>query len=220
MRTTFAVLFSCLLLSVGIVVGPATAGEYNGGYGGGYNGRYNGGYDGGDNGGYNGRYYRGYNGGYNGYSRGVANVWYSSQCCYRKLVRHVREVRFVRTEPYRRYGYYDRPYRYGYNGGGYVNGNGYYGRGYGNGNGYYGRSYRSGYYGQSNRGYYGRPYHYGGGYYEGPRGGGYVSAAPRYDEGYDAYNSVSRARAQSCDKRRTRVPDGHNGWVWRVKTVC
>jgi hypothetical protein len=72
MRTTFAVLFSCLLLSVGIVVGPASAGEYNGGYGGGYNGRYNGGYDGGYdggyNGGYNGRYYRG------GMSRFLLNI--------------------------------------------------------------------------------------------------------------------------------------------------
>jgi hypothetical protein len=51
-----------------------------------------------------------------------SNVWYTSSCCYRKIVRHVRSVRYVRIHRhrayyrrgYRRYygdGYYVRPYR-------------------------------------------------------------------------------------------------------------
>lgn len=56
-----------------------------------------------------GDYYDGY------YPRRAANVWYSSDCCYKKIVRHVRQVRYVRNEPYRRYGYYDAPrYRESY----------------------------------------------------------------------------------------------------------
>jgi hypothetical protein len=185
MRTAFAVLCSCVLLAFGASLNPAAAGGYysNGGYNGGYNGRYYGGY----NGGYNGRYYG-----------GGASVWYSSDCCYRKLVRHVRVVHYVPVEPYRRYGYYDRPYRYGYYGGPYRNG-------------YYGRPYRYGYNGGG--------YRYGGGYYVGRGYGGYSNGS-RYDDGYDAYNSVSSAKAKSCDKQRTRVPDGRGGWVWGVKTIC
>ena len=36
----------------------------------------------------------------------------------------------------------------------------------------------------------------------------------------DAYNAVPAASVQSCDKRRTRIPDGRGGWVWGVKTIC
>jgi hypothetical protein len=48
---------------------------------------------------------------YDGYRRG--DVWYTSSCCYRKVVRHVRIVRYVRVEPYDRYGYYARPHDLG-----------------------------------------------------------------------------------------------------------
>jgi hypothetical protein len=41
-------------------------------------------------------------------------VWYTSSCCYRKVVRDVTIVRYVRVKPrYRRYrASYHRPYRY------------------------------------------------------------------------------------------------------------
>ncbi len=83
-----------------------------------------------------------YDGGYrHGYS---SNVWYSSSCCYRKVVRHERRVRYVRTDD----GYYDRPYRRSYYSDGYaprryVN-SGYYGNDYYN-NGYNDRYYNDGY---------------------------------------------------------------------------
>jgi ketosteroid isomerase-like protein len=54
---------------------------------------------------------------YDGYSRprSSANVWYSSDCCYKKVVRHVQQVRYVRSEPVRHHGYYDAPrYRESY----------------------------------------------------------------------------------------------------------
>ncbi|HET7598236.1 MAG TPA: hypothetical protein VFK15_14990 [Burkholderiales bacterium] len=57
-------------------------------------------------------------------------VWYSSSCCYRKIVRHERSVRYERVHAggayyggagyydpppyYAPSRYYDRPYRYGY----------------------------------------------------------------------------------------------------------
>jgi hypothetical protein len=44
---------------------------------------------------------------YDGYRHRHGKVWYSSKCCYKKIVRHERSVRYVRT-----YGdddYYDRP---------------------------------------------------------------------------------------------------------------
>ena len=79
-----------------------------------------------------------YGGGYNGYRSG-GNVWYSSSCCYRKVVRHERRVRYVRT------------YGDGYNGdrvvyssgyrGGYVNS---YNDGYGGGERCYARRVRVG----------------------------------------------------------------------------
>jgi hypothetical protein len=44
--------------------------------------------------------------------RHSGNVSYSSSCCYRKVVRHERSVRYVREDyedrPYHRNGYYDR----------------------------------------------------------------------------------------------------------------
>lgn len=60
-----------------------------------------------------GEYYGGY------YSNRAANVRYSSDCCYRKVVRVVRTVRYVRVAPVRRYGYEccgPRPWREGYYG--------------------------------------------------------------------------------------------------------
>lgn len=49
--------------------------------------------------------------------RHSSNVSYSSSCCYRKVVRHERSVRYVRVDEersYERHGYYDRPYRSSY----------------------------------------------------------------------------------------------------------
>lgn len=81
-RIAFAVLCSCVLVSISFVTSPAKAGDYN--------------EDG---------YYR---------HRHSGNVWYSSSCCYKKIVRHERSVRYVPVDEERRYerhGYYDRPYR-------------------------------------------------------------------------------------------------------------
>jgi hypothetical protein len=178
MRTIFAILCTGVLLVFGLSMTPAAAGGYysNGYYGDGY-------------------YGNGYYG--NGYYGGRSSVWYSSNCCYRKIVRHVRTVNFVQTEPYRRYGYYDGGYRYGY-----------YGRPYGVG--YYGRPYHSGYYGGG--------YRYGGGYYVGRGYGGYSGA--RYDDGYDAYNAAYSAKKKHCTTQRVRVPDGHGGRVWGASKIC
>lgn len=55
-----------------------------------------------------------YDGGYR--ARHSSNVWYSSSCCYTKVVRHERRVRYVRTDD----GYYDRPYRRSYYSDGYA----------------------------------------------------------------------------------------------------
>lgn len=49
--------------------------------------------------------------------RHSSNVWYSSNCCYRKVVRHERSVRYERVyneRSYERHGYYERPYRRSY----------------------------------------------------------------------------------------------------------
>jgi hypothetical protein len=98
---------------------PAQAGDY---YGDGY---YRSGYHGG---GYYGPRYR-------------SNVWYSSSCCYKKVVRHVRQVHYHRIY---REGYYDRPYRYGYYDPPYRYRYGTYDRPYRHG--YYERPYRPAYY--------------------------------------------------------------------------
>lgn len=84
-RIAFALLYSCLLVSLGILTSPAKAGDYN------------------DDG-----YYR---------HRHSSNVWYSSNCCYKKIVRHERSVRYVPVDEdrsYERHGYYERPYRQSY----------------------------------------------------------------------------------------------------------
>jgi hypothetical protein len=181
MRTAFAMLCSCVLLALGVSLTPATAGDD-------YYGRNS--------------YY-----GPDSYYGGRANVWYSSNCCYRRIVRHVSVVQYVPTEPYRRYGYYGGGYRYGYYGRPYRYG--YYGRPYGGG--YYGRPYRYGYYGGG--------YRYGGGYYVGRGYGGY-SGVSHYDDGYDAYNAAYSAKTKHCATQRARVPDGRGGWIWGVKKIC
>lgn len=115
-RVAFALLCSCVLVSIPLLSIPAQAGGYYAG------------------------------GGYSG-----DTVWYSSSCCYRKIVRHERSVRY---EPvYGENGYY---------------GSGYYGRPYPYyaPRRYYGRPYRYGYYDLGPRRYV----NYGPGYYSGPRG--------------------------------------------------
>lgn len=49
--------------------------------------------------------------------RHSSSTWYSSDCCYKKIVRHERSVHYRRLHDegyYDRNGYYDRPYRHGY----------------------------------------------------------------------------------------------------------
>jgi hypothetical protein len=86
MRAALAILCTCVLLVLGAFVSRAQAGDY----------RYS-------DSGYYPRHYGG-------------DVWYSSKCCYKKTIRHVRTVRYVRIDPYRRHSYYDsyRPWREGY----------------------------------------------------------------------------------------------------------
>jgi len=120
MRTRFAILCIAALLVLAASMAPAAAGGY-----------YSNGYDSPDV-----------------YYGPPANVWYSSSCCYRRVVRHVSVVGYVPAEPY---------------------GDDYY---YGSGYGYGGRSY-VGYYGQPYYGYYGDGYYVGRGYGGGYYGGGY-----------------------------------------------
>ena len=61
------------------------------------------------------------------------HVWYSSSCCYRRVVRHVRSVYYEPVDE--GYSYYRRPYYHSYY------------------NGDYGRPYYR-------YGYYGHPYHH------------------------------------------------------------
>ena len=166
MRTAFAVLCTCVLLALGAFAGPAQAGGY--------------------------RYYD------DGYypRRPQGDVWYSSKCCYKKIVRHVRQVRYVRVSPWRRYGYYGddyRPYR----------------------------PYRP----SRPYGDYGGPASYTDIYIDVPPRPRYVDYPPprsRYDrwDGYDAYNSADVNVAPTCYQRRTPVLDGKGGWVWGFKRVC
>ncbi len=94
-RIAYVILCSCLLAFAGLFAGPANAGDYYGGYS-------------------RDSYARPYR---------AHGVRYSSSCCYRKIVRHVRVVRYVRVRPvrvhhyrpYRDEGYYERPrYRVSY----------------------------------------------------------------------------------------------------------
>ena len=134
------------------------------------------------------------------YRRHSGDVWYSSNCCYRKVVRH--SAHYERTygddyygrrsyysEPSYRSTYYDRPYRSSYS-------DSYYSRPYRSS--YYSDGYRSSYYGNGYRSsYYGRPYY----------------SSSRYsDSGYDSYASY----AGSCYSypRKIRVDDDRGGWVW------
>lgn len=110
-----------------------------------------------------GEYYRGYA----GYSGG--NVWYSSSCCYRKVVKHVRKVRYVRVDDGYRDGYYAPRHRSSY----YDDG-----------------SYRSAVYSEPyRRPYdYGRPYRYYGGT------NGYRVSYGGYYGGYADRCTVRRVR--------------------------
>jgi hypothetical protein len=125
-RVVFALFCFCVLAAFAIPSIPAQAGGYYSG--GGY-----------------------YGSGYYGQPSYGDQVWYSSSCCYRKIVRHERSVRY---EPvfggngYYGSGYYGRPYPY------YAPRH------------YYGRPYRYGYYDLGPRRYV----NYGPGYYSGPRG--------------------------------------------------
>ena len=140
-RIAFFALGLCSLVITGAFTRPAPAGDYytNSGY---------------DGDGYN----RGYRSGYNG-----GNARYSSDCCYRKVVRYERSVRYVPATDYRREGYYDRP------------------------------NYRDGYYSRSSYSdnYYNRPSYRSSSYYGTPRydrgyGAGYTT---RNYGAYDSYNS-------------------------------
>jgi hypothetical protein len=124
--------------------------------------------------------------------RHSGNVSYSSSCCYRKVVRHERSVRYVREDiedrPYHRNGYYDRSsYRSSY---------------------YERPSYRSSY---SDRPYYRSRYYDDRSRYADD---GYVSR--RYVSDYSGDSSY----ADNCYRRRVRVEDGRGGWVWGVRSSC
>lgn len=137
MRGAALAVLSWLVIGfVALSAQPSHAGEYHG-YGYGYGGGYGYGY----------RYGGGY--GYRPYYHN-SHVWYSSSCCYRRVVRHSAYYAPVGHYGYGHHGYYDRPYRYGY----------------------YDRPYRYGYYDRPYR-YYDRPYRYG--YYDRPyRYSGYL----------------------------------------------
>ncbi|MBS0247290.1 MAG: hypothetical protein JSR61_11770 [Proteobacteria bacterium] len=106
-----------------------------------------------------------YEGGY--VTRGV--VSYSSSCCYRKVVRYVRTVRYVRVRDRVYGGTYAPPYR----------------------NSYYGTPYRTVYYGEPYRGphYYEQPYRYVGAEYD-----GYSTARVGYRVRYGENCTVRRVR--------------------------
>ena len=93
-------------------------------------------------------------------TRGV--VSYSSNCCYRKVVKYVRKVSYVRVDEGYRHGYYARPAR----------------------TSYYGTPYRTVAYGETYRGasYYDRPYQYSGGEYYGGTSAYRVGYGERYGD--------------------------------------
>lgn len=166
MRTAFAILCSCVLLALGVFVSPARAG-------GGYDSYYDGPRDG---------YYP---------RRHQGRVWYSSDCCYKKIVRHERSARYVRIEPYRRHSYYEPPYR----------------------------PYRP--YRPYSEGYAPPPPRYGEYYVVPPQPGvplpppRYEGGYGSYNSAYSSYNY-----APECYRRRVPVLDGRGGWVWGFKQVC
>jgi hypothetical protein len=125
------------------------------------------------------------------------NVWYSSHCCYRKIVRHEQSVRYVRVEneaPYYQHGYYERPY---------------YERSYSD-RSYYERPYRSSY-------YYERPYRWG--HYVRPWHYVDYSYTPSDYTGYRYWDtSVYSRHAENCG--RIPLRDGTGGWVWSRRAGC
>ena len=143
-----------------------------------------------------------YEDGYYG-RRHADNVWYSHDCCYRKVVRHERSVRYVRTydedRSYERHGYYDRPY--------------------------YERPHRS-------SSYYDRPYR-SSSYYDSPRRyDDYSSTRRRYDDySYSSaprryvsdshYGYSSYAGYSNYDKCRLRpMSNWPDGYVLSVRAGC
>lgn len=133
-----------------------------------------------------------YDGGY--YRRhDTDNDWYSSHCCYRKIVHHERSVHYERVENearYYRHSYYDRPY---------------YERPY------YERSY-------FDRSYYERPYRssY---YYEKPTRYLDYSYPSRGNSTYRNWNTFIYSRhAENCG--RIPLADGSDGWVWSRRAGC
>jgi hypothetical protein len=91
-RLASAFLSACLLIGLSLLARPAQAGDYY--YGEGYYPH-----------GYYGDYYR-------PHRHHHASVWYSSSCCYRKVVRHVTTVHYERVDE--GYPYYRHPYYRGY----------------------------------------------------------------------------------------------------------
>ncbi len=210
-RIALALLAAFALASFGFVPNPAQAGDYRS-YDDGYYGgdRYDRGYDNVsyDDGGYYsdaGYYDDGYNGrryddGYyrrhRHYSSRNRSVWYTSNCCYRQVVRHSRSVRYERT--YRDYSYYRRPYRHAYYSDYYTRPYRY----YSDRRPYY-RSAYSGYYGWR---YRARPYHdYGSAYLYRPYGD------------YAGYNTVGWGYGR-CGLKP--LADGRGGWVWSRRAGC
>jgi hypothetical protein len=143
-----------------------------------------------------------YEDGYYG-RRHADNVWYTSNCCYRKVVRHERSVRYVRTydedRSYERRGYYERPY---------------YERPY-RSSSYYNRPYRS-------SSYYGSPRRYDDYSYTRRRYDDYsYSYAPRRYVSDSYYGYSSYAGYSNYDKCRLRpMSNWPDGYVWSVRAVC
>ncbi len=131
-----------------------------------------------------------YDGGY-GYRTG--NVSYSSNCCYRKVVRYVRKVSYVRVDDGYRDGYYAPRHRSTY---------------------YYGSPYRTVDYRE--------PYYRPASYSEPYRSPYYDSRPYRYSGGdYDGgYRQYRVSYGDGCTVRRVRVADGYGGWVWASSRVC
>jgi hypothetical protein len=133
-----------------------------------------------------------YEDGYYG-RRHADNVWYSSNCCYRKTVRHERSVRYVRNDydDYERRGDYDRP-------------------------SYYGRSYRSSY-------YYDTPRRYDDYSYRSRRYDDYsYSYTPRRYASYDysAYSTYGGYSRYGDECRRHLMPDVFGGVTWGRRAGC
>jgi hypothetical protein len=134
-----------------------------------------------------------------GYYRKADNDWYTSHCCYRKIVRHERSVHYQRVDdeaPYYRHSYYVRPY---------------YERSY------YNRPYRS-YYERPYRSYYDRSYR-SGDYDQRPRQYVDYSYSSSNDTGYRySDTSVYSRRAENCG--RILLADGTGDWVWSRRAGC